>query len=108
MNELHSFDESYLRRLAEHDPATEEHFVSYFSQRLSSALRKNDLIQAEIDSVRQETFLRVWAAVREGSIQHPQGFGSYVQAVCQRVLQESGHLRPIKSEENQNVGQELG
>src|ERR1041385_5180391 len=96
---LLQFDESYLRRLAERDPATEEHFVSYFSYRLSNALRKSDLIQAEIDSVKQETFLRVWAAVREGSIQHPQGLGSYVQAVCQQVLQESGHLRSIKSSE---------
>src|SRR5689334_13003499 len=29
--DLYSFDEDYLRRLGAHDPATEHHFVSYFS-----------------------------------------------------------------------------
>ena len=85
----YAFDESYLHRLREHDPATEEHFISYFSQRLNKTLRYAGLLQPEIEDIRQETFRRVWAAVSQGRLRHPQGFGSYVHAICDQVLEEN-------------------
>src|SRR5689334_20060956 len=66
--ELYSFDEDYLRRLGAHDPATEAHFVSYFSERLKVALRARGIDSHTIEDVRQETFCRVWVAVRAGSV----------------------------------------
>ena len=87
--DLYSFDEDYLRRLGARDPATEAHFVSYFSERLKITLRARGVDSHTIDDVRQETFCRVWLAVQSGSVRNPQGFGSYVYSVCRHVLSES-------------------
>ncbi len=87
--DLYSFDEDYLRRLGARDPATEAHFVSYFSERLKVTLRARGVDSHTIDDVRQETFCRVWVAVQSGSVHNPQGFGSYVYSVCKNVLSES-------------------
>ena len=90
--ELYPFDEEYLRRLGAQDPATEAHFVSYFSERLKITLRARGVDCHTIDDVRQETFCRVWGAVRSGSVHNPKGFGSYVHAVCKNVLSESRRM----------------
>lgn len=87
--DLYSFDEDYLRRLGARDPATEAHFVSYFSERLKVTLRARGVDSHTIDDVRQETFCRVWLAVQSGSVHNPQGFGAYVYSVCRNVLSES-------------------
>src|SRR5262249_28995510 len=87
--DLYPFDEEYLRRLGAQDPATEAHFVSYFSERLKVTLRARGVDCHTIEDVRQETFCRVWLAVRSGSVHNPKGFGSYVHAVCKNVLSES-------------------
>lgn len=87
--DLYSFDEDYLRRLGARDPATEAHFVSYFSERLKVTLRARGVDSHTIDDIRQETFCRVWLAVQAGSVQNPRGFGSYVHSVCKNVLSES-------------------
>jgi RNA polymerase sigma-70 factor, ECF subfamily len=87
--DLYSFDEEYLRRLGARDPATESHFVSYFSERLKVTLRARGVDSHTIDDVRQETFCRVWLAVQSGNVHNPQGFGSYVYSVCKNVLSES-------------------
>jgi len=87
--DLFSFDEEYLRRLGAQDPATESHFVSYFSERLKVTLRARGVDSQTIDEVRQETFCRVWDAVRSGDVRNPRGFGSYVHAVCKNVLSET-------------------
>src|SRR5579859_5309554 len=84
-----SFDEDYLRRLGARDAATEAHFVSYFSERLKVTLRARGVDSQIIDEVRQETFCRVWDAVRSGEVRNPRGFGSYVHAVCKNVLSET-------------------
>jgi RNA polymerase sigma factor (sigma-70 family) len=90
--DLYSFDEDYLRRLGAHDPATEHHFVSYFSERLKITLRARGIDSHTIEDVRQETFCRVWGAVRAGAVNNPQGFGSYVHSVCRNVLSESRRI----------------
>ena len=87
--DFYSFDEDYLRRLGDRDPATEAHFVDYFSERLKVTLRARGVDSHTIDDVRQETFCRVWDAVQSGDIHNPQGFGSYVYSVCRNVLSES-------------------
>ena len=90
--DFYSFDEEYLRRLGARDPATEAHFVSYFSERLRITLRARGVDSHTIEDVRQETFCRVWGAVQSGSVLNPQGFGSYVHSVCKNVLSESRRL----------------
>jgi RNA polymerase sigma-70 factor, ECF subfamily len=87
--DFYSFDEEYLRRLGAHDPATEAHFVAYFSERLRITLRARGVDVSTIEDVRQETFCRVWVAIRSGSVNNPEGFGSYVHSVCRNVLSES-------------------
>ena len=87
--DLYSFDEDYLRRLGARDPATEAHFVSYFSERLKITLRARGVDAHTIEDIRQETFCRVWVAVQAGNVQNPRGFGSYVHSVCKNVLSES-------------------
>jgi RNA polymerase sigma-70 factor (ECF subfamily) len=90
--DLYSFDEDYLRRLGSRDPAIEAHFVSYFSERLKITLRARGVDSHTIEDIRQETFCRVWLAVRSGNVQNPGGFGSYVHSVCRNVLSESRRL----------------
>jgi RNA polymerase sigma-70 factor (ECF subfamily) len=87
--DFYSFDEEYLRRLGARDPATEAHFIAYFSERLRITLRARGVDSYTIDDVRQETFCRVWVAIQAGSVNNPQGFGSYVYSVCKNVLSES-------------------
>lgn len=86
--DLYAFDEEYLRRLGARDPATEAHFVAYFSERLKVTLRARGVDSNTIDDVRQETFCRVWVAIQSGGVHNPKGFGSYVYSVCKNVLSE--------------------
>jgi len=86
--DLYSFDEEYLRRLGARDPATEAHFVAYFSERLKVTLRTRGVDSHTIDDVRQETFYRVLLAIRSGSVHNPKSFGAYVHSVCKNVLSE--------------------
>lgn len=87
--DFYSFDEEYLRRLGAHDPATEAHFIAYFSERLRITLRARGVDSTTIEDVRQETFCRVWVAVQSGSVNNARGFGAYVHSVCKNVLSES-------------------
>ena len=87
--DFYTFDDEYLRRLGAHDPATEAHFVAYFSERLRITLRARGIDAHTIEDVRQETFCRVWVAVQSGNVNNPQGFGAFVHAICKHVLSES-------------------
>lgn len=86
--QFHSFDEPYVERLRAGDFRTQEHFRSYFTAliqvKLSSKLRSREAIE----DVRQETFARFYAALREGKIIHPERLGSFVNSVCNHVLLE--------------------
>ena len=97
-----SFDAAYLQRLREGDSVTEQHFVAYFSKLLLIKLRSRLRSSPAVDDLRQETFVRVLKAVRaEGGIRSPERLGSFVNSVCNNVLQE--HYRssnlPILDEE---------
>lgn len=90
--DFYPFDAEYLARLGAHDPATEAHFVAYFSERLKITLRARGLDAHTIDDIRQETFCRVWTALRSGSVNNPRGFGAYVHSVCKNVLSENRRI----------------
>jgi RNA polymerase sigma-70 factor (ECF subfamily) len=83
-----SFDDSYLQRLRGGDFPTEQHFVDYFGQLLLIKLRSRLRSSQTVDDIRQETFVRVLKAVRTGSVRSAEGLGSFVNSICNNVLQE--------------------
>jgi RNA polymerase sigma-70 factor, ECF subfamily len=85
-----SFDGDYVRRLIAEDPETERHFTEYFGTLLSLKLRSRLRSAAQIEDVRQETFVRVLTALKKkGSLTSPEGLGAFVNAVCNNVLLET-------------------
>lgn len=87
--EFYTFDASYVKRLAECDPATESHFSAYFRNFLVLKLRARKLSPAFAEDVQQETLLRVLNALRRGSgVAQPERFGAFVNSVCNNVLFE--------------------
>lgn len=87
--ERHQFDEDYLRRLIDRDPATERHFVSYFGDLLTIKLRSKLRYADLIEDARQETLVRVLHTLRmKGGIATPHALGAYVNSVCNNVLFE--------------------
>jgi RNA polymerase sigma-70 factor, ECF subfamily len=86
--QLQSFDESYVERLQAGDFRTQEHFVAYFSELIQLKLRSRLHSPQAIEDVRQETFTRVFAALRDGKIRQPDRLGSFVNSMCNNVLLE--------------------
>jgi len=85
-----AFDDSYLQRLSAGDFRTEEHFVSYFSELMQLKLRSRLRSEQSIEDVRQETFARVFTALRSGGgIREPERLGAFVNSTCNNVLLES-------------------
>ena len=90
--DLFSFDDVYLQKLRERDHATERHFIGYFSKLLYIKLRSRIRPSQSVEDISQETFVRVFRAVRaEGSIRQPERLGAFVNSICNNVLQE--HFR---------------
>jgi RNA polymerase sigma-70 factor, ECF subfamily len=86
---FHSFDARYLERLRSGDFQTEQHFAEYFSALIRLKLRKRLRSPSAIEDVCQETFTRVWAALRnEQGIRGPERLGSFVNSVCNNVMFE--------------------
>ena len=98
------FDSAYIDRLRDHDPETERHFVSYFTELIAIKLRTKLRTKQLIEDVKQETFLRVLRALRSPQgIRQPERLGAFVSSVCNNVMLE--HLRaqgkhPTASEES--------
>lgn len=91
--QLHAFDLPYLERLRCGDVLTQEHFADYFSRFIRLKLGRRLRSQPVIEDVRQETFVRVWVALRKDKgIRQPERFGAFVNSVCNNVLRE--HNRP--------------
>lgn len=86
--QLQSFDESYVERLRDGDFRTQEHFVAYFTELIQLKLRSRLNSPQAIEDVRQETFTRVFAALREGKIRQPDRLGAFVNSMCNNVLLE--------------------
>lgn len=87
--QFHAFDSSYLERLRAGDFRTQEHFVAYFSELIRLKLGKRLHSRPEIEDARQETFVRVLAALRkEDGVREPERLGAFVNSVCNHVLLE--------------------
>lgn len=88
--ELLNFDASYLTALRRGEPETEQHFFEYFTPLIRRKLRKYLRAPELIDEAKQETFVRVLAAVRSrDGVRHPERFGAFVHAVCRNVALET-------------------
>jgi RNA polymerase sigma-70 factor (ECF subfamily) len=105
--QFQTFDEAYVERLREGDFRTQEHFVAYFSELIQLKLRSRLHSPQAIEDVRQETFARVFAALRkEGRIRQPERLGAFVNSLCNNVLLEyyraSQRDTSIEDEEDQD------
>lgn len=106
--QFHNFDESYLERLCAHDFRTESHFVSYFSELIQLKLRSRVNSPHIVEDLRQETFARVFVALRgEGRVKQPERLGAFVNSVCNNVLLEyyraSSRENLVDDDESANV-----
>lgn len=82
-------DRSYLERLERRDADTEAHFVSHFSALINCKLRSRTRSRQVVDDIRQETFVRVFAAIRAGNvIRNPERLGAFVNSVCHNIFLE--------------------
>jgi len=87
--ELYPFSSQYVQKLKDGDPDVERHFVEYFSSLLFAKLRFHLRSGQEVQELRQEVFLRVLRALRQGDgLQKPERLGAYVNSVCNNVLLE--------------------
>jgi RNA polymerase sigma-70 factor, ECF subfamily len=86
--QFQSFDASYVDRLRAGDFRTQDHFVAYFTELIQIKLRCRLKSPQAIEDVRQETFVRFFAALRAGKIQQPERLGAYVNSMCNNVLLE--------------------
>jgi RNA polymerase sigma-70 factor (ECF subfamily) len=87
--QFQAFDAPYVERLRSGDFRTQEHFVAYFSELIQLKLRARLRSPQAIEDVRQETFVRVFAALRsQGGIRQPERLGAFVNSICNNVLLE--------------------
>jgi RNA polymerase sigma-70 factor, ECF subfamily len=86
--ERYSFNAEYVSRLKVGDPATQRHFIRYFSDLLSIKLRPRLRSPQLVEEARQETFLRVFTALHRDGIDQPERLGAYVNSVCNNVVFE--------------------
>jgi len=106
--QFHKFDQSYLERLCSGDFRTESHFVAYFSELIQLKLRSRVNSPHTVEDLRQETFTRVFVALRsKGRVREPERLGAFVNSVCNNVLLEhyrsSSRENPIEDADSENV-----
>lgn len=102
---FYSFDELYCERLRSGDFQTQQHFITYFSELIRLKLGRRLRSLSAIEDVRQETFARVWVALRdEQCIRRPERLGAFVNSVCNNVLRE--HYR--RDSKEVPIGNEVG
>jgi RNA polymerase sigma-70 factor, ECF subfamily len=83
------FDRAYLERLVAGHPDTERHFTKYFGDLLTLKLRSRLRSPALVEDAKQETFVRVLIALRQGKgLTTPESLGAFVNGVCNNVLFE--------------------
>jgi RNA polymerase sigma-70 factor, ECF subfamily len=94
-----AFDTAYLERLQRGDAGTERHFAAYFGELIRLKLRSRLSSKEAVEDVRQETFARVLALVREkDGIRQPERLGALVNSVCNYVLLE--HYRSHRNKDS--------
>ena len=83
------FDRVYVDRLIAGHPETEQHFTKYFGDLLTTKLRSRLRSPAVVEDAKQETFVRVLIALRQGKgLTTPESLGAFVNGVCNNVLFE--------------------
>jgi RNA polymerase sigma factor (sigma-70 family) len=88
------FNATYVHSLRQGDPTVEEHFVSHFSPILLRKFRRKLCSTELANDLRQETFLRVFSALRsEGGVRRPERFEVFVLGVGKNVLRETYRQR---------------
>ena len=102
-----AFDKAYVEKLRNGDPATEHHFYVYFEKLMNIKLRSRAISPDKIEDLKQETFIRVIAAVRKtGVVRQPERFGAFVNSICNNVLLE--HYRSLgKNQQMEETHQEI-
>jgi RNA polymerase sigma-70 factor, ECF subfamily len=70
------------------DFRTREHFAAYFGKLMQFKLRSRLHSPEDIKDAGQEIFARFYAALREGKIVHPERLGSFVNSICNNVLED--------------------
>src|SRR5215813_9940863 len=106
--QFQAFDSSYVDRLRAGDFRTQDHFVEYFSELIKLKLRARLRSPQAIEDVRQETFARVFAALRSpAGIRQPERLGAFVNSICNNVLLEqyraSSRASSIEDEPTQDL-----
>jgi RNA polymerase sigma factor (sigma-70 family) len=107
------FDDDYVRRLREHDAATEEHFHDYFQPRLFNYLRPRVRSAADLHEVRQETFQRVLKQIYDDKLRDGGALPGFLFRVCENVVHEGrrktstedldDHPEPVSDEPDPEV-----
>jgi RNA polymerase sigma-70 factor, ECF subfamily len=105
--ELFVFDKAYVDRLRDGEPATAQHFASYFGRLLGIMLRARYLSPERVDDIRQETLTRVIAILRrDGGVRYPERFGAFVNSICKNVLRENARdwsrTQPIQEDQSES------
>ena len=97
--QFYSFSADYVQSLCAGDRQAQEHFAAYFTQLLQLKLRSRLQSPQAIEDVRQETFARVFSALRkEGGLRQPERLGAFVNQICNHVLFEHYHSAgPVES-----------
>jgi RNA polymerase sigma-70 factor, ECF subfamily len=86
----YEFDQEYIERLVAEDPEVEAHFTRYFGDLLAIKLRSRLRSAALAEDARQETFVRVLAALKKKKgLESPAALGAFVNSVCNNVLLET-------------------
>jgi RNA polymerase sigma-70 factor (ECF subfamily) len=85
-----SFDASYVDSLCAGDPPTQKHFVDYFTALIQLKARSRLRSPQAVEDVRQETFARVFKALRTpGTLRQPERLGAFVNTICTNVIYET-------------------
>jgi RNA polymerase sigma-70 factor (ECF subfamily) len=105
------FDRDYIERLKSGDAETERHFTRYFGDLLAVKLRSRLRSPSVREDAKQETLLRVVAALRRhGRLATPEALGAFVNSVCNNVLFEiyrkQGAPRECPSEPSLDVAED--
>ena len=86
--QFQAFSLDYVQRLMDGDPETQQHFISYLSNFLLIKLGRRLRPYQPIEDVRQETFLRVFSALKRRTLAAPERLGAFVNGICNNVLSE--------------------
>jgi len=90
--QFYSFSADYVQSLCAGDRQAQEHFAAYFTELLQLKLRSRLQSPQAIEDVRQETFVRVFSALRkDGGLRQPERLGAFVNQICNHVLFEHYH-----------------